>query len=1234
MSNITSGSNLIVSNDATIGNNLYVSKQATVANISTTTASVTNLTNTNATINKLTVNNVDVNGSLKVLGVDLIEYLDNNNSNSNISYESGITTISGNTHINNLTTGSIDTNILKVNGSNIVDTITNDYTSYVDTKISNLIGGAPASLDTLKELSDLLNSDTITQSVVSSISGINSSITTLTSNVNTLQTNDILQSNVNSSLSNSINTINATVSGLDAKLLTVGNSTTFNTNNITTLTNQYNNLDSKVNTLSTSSQNTLTALNTEIDNLDAIYAQKLTNFSYSNNKTRINDLYTDNLEIGNHKHSIDTATDEYNIKPSNNNSNSSYNIYTTNATGVQTKKITVNNNGLLIDNMNVKSAISNLQTDNITNKANITTLQTATTGITYNTTGNLTTIDNNINISSGKNLILGSTNIMTSLTNISDDLTGISYNSTGDVTTIDNNVTISSGKDLVIGSTNVKTSIDNINHTLSGITYGGASDDVTYINNHVILPNANSLYLGDVTYNVKNKIEARALLTGDNAFSGTNTFQSDTIPIKITTKNNPTLNNALTVLYASADDQINDMVQLNDIIMYTGSSINSAKSGLFIGPWANGGNKGIRISPSKFEVGPGLIETPAHQIDASTNTMTLKPQGINGSIELYTTGSDATQKTKRFAVNNSGTYTYDYTSLNNGNLVLLNGNTFSYRGITMKNTAFLLENSSGVSSQMYQNGATMHFDNGYINGSRTNFNNRTPSTTDASGNIVDGTSKLVLSLDSNGGTLFGNLSVGNELTSTGTTSLCNGAFRVLSGNVECYRNLGVMGGGSILSMNSTGSWTKMNFDNNGLFDTYAIKPSSKIQFRVQDASGNSITALQMNSSGVSIAGNLYSDSLNAFANIADLTISNSQTAGTSSGSSHSSLVASVTLNRQLKKQIKFISPISFYRSVLLTPAPTTTNIADKEIKTTITNINIQVRKNGILEPASISSFSFNEETPRVITAYKVTNFTPSPTSYNLNFYIGTLNLTHDISGEAGDVFTYYITANIVTVTKYDNDVFECLYTNTTTQTVSNTSFVAVTQNFSQNYYSPSYSLSVSKSNMPATGLIQSNELSANEIGANKLNVNTGYFNSIINKGYINSNYIKTPSNIAGYMFNGNNVGYNDLIPTPILCSMKYFGPGNVDDVYVINPGYKVLLFDNPDYSTWDPSNINSQLSAYPNTYWEIINDGDAPKVVGVPPPKLNKTESIVVYYRPSIDDPYTLIWYPYLSYTP
>ena len=85
--------------------------------------------------------------------------------------------------------------------------------------------------------------------------------------------------------------------------------------------------------------------------------------------------------------------------------------------------------------------------------ANVTKL----TGITYATSGDLTTIDNNVSVTG--------TITNTELQAATTALTGITYASSGDITTIANNLTIDTGKVLAIPNyTNVETTLTSLSN--------------------------------------------------------------------------------------------------------------------------------------------------------------------------------------------------------------------------------------------------------------------------------------------------------------------------------------------------------------------------------------------------------------------------------------------------------------------------------------------------------------------------------------------------------------------------------------------------------------------------------------------------------------------------------------------------------------------------------------------------------------------------------------------------
>jgi len=132
---------------------------------------------------------------------------------------------------------------------------------------------------------------------------------------------------------------------------------------------------------------------------------------------------------------------------------------------------------LLVNSINVETKL-----DDITN------IETATTGITYDNTGDVdkTTIGNNVEIT-GTFILPGITNVETEINKISDIETatiGITYDSATDKTTIDNNVTISNT--LLLGTTNVGTELVKITalETITqDLTFSDLNGTSLFVNN-------------------------------------------------------------------------------------------------------------------------------------------------------------------------------------------------------------------------------------------------------------------------------------------------------------------------------------------------------------------------------------------------------------------------------------------------------------------------------------------------------------------------------------------------------------------------------------------------------------------------------------------------------------------------------------------------------------------------------------------------------------------------------
>jgi hypothetical protein len=108
-----------------------------------------------------------------------------------------------------------------------------------------------------------------------------------------------------------------------------------------------------------------------------------------------------------------------------------------------------------LSNTNLETDLTNMKATDTTQNNRLTTLETQCSGISYSNTSNvdLIIIDNNVSIRQGKVLTIGSTDVPASTNTINTNLatlntitSGFSYASGSDTTTVENNVTLSSGK--------------------------------------------------------------------------------------------------------------------------------------------------------------------------------------------------------------------------------------------------------------------------------------------------------------------------------------------------------------------------------------------------------------------------------------------------------------------------------------------------------------------------------------------------------------------------------------------------------------------------------------------------------------------------------------------------------------------------------------------------------------------------------------------------------------------
>lgn len=289
-------------------------------------------------------------------------------------------------------------------------------------------------------------------------------------------------------------------------------------------------------------------------------------------------------------------------------------------------------------NQNINTKFTSLDAQILALQTSSSNYNTALTGITYNSTGDLTTIDNNLTISAGKNLTVGTTNIINAINSINSTLSGISYDSTQDITTINNHLLLPSGNNFFLGSGyNVKTNIDDCLNKLSGVTYASGTDTTTIDNNltvnkTLIVQGMNIKAEIDAldtsfttgTINTNNLVTGNLTATGTTNLKTTNVITANgatTTPSLIVRDNgNATFTRTLAIIPNSSGGAYNSNVVSNDLsIVGTGTSSNQTT--LSICTWSST-KSGFRTGPQFCELTAG---TNSIFVDSTTGTV------INGS---------------------------------------------------------------------------------------------------------------------------------------------------------------------------------------------------------------------------------------------------------------------------------------------------------------------------------------------------------------------------------------------------------------------------------------------------------------------------------------------------------------------------------------------------------------------------------------------------------------------------
>lgn len=291
---------------------------------------------------------------------------------------------------------------------------------------------------------------------------------------------------------------------------------------------------------------------------------------------------------------------------------------------------------------NLDSQISSLQTTTGG-------VSTATTGISYSSGTDTTTIDNNLIVSSGKSFSLGSTNVNsfitdtnTFITAATNTLQGIVYTSTNDTTTINNNVSITGN--LLVQGMDIKAEIDALETSFTTgtlntttLTAGtlNVSNQINMTNPTRQFRNINNIgYANFCDVGVSTDINSLSIgISGNNAYY--NNIRNGGVHQFLGVNNNGTNNtNRLIVLPDASPGSYNPTTQNNDIVLTSvGSVVNTRNLNLIShSSTANG----VRIEPTKTTMtgGTNTIETSSSGINITGNSGNINITSNNNNKVL------------------------------------------------------------------------------------------------------------------------------------------------------------------------------------------------------------------------------------------------------------------------------------------------------------------------------------------------------------------------------------------------------------------------------------------------------------------------------------------------------------------------------------------------------------------------------------------------------------------------
>ncbi len=358
-------------------------------------------------------------------------------------------------------------------------------------------------------------------------------------------------------------------------------------------------------------------------------------------------------------------------------------------------------------NINILTKFNNLDAQISSLETTTGGVSTATTGITYNTGTDTTTIDNNLIVSSGKSLTLGTTNVNsfitgtnTFITASTNTLQGIVYTDINDTTTFNNNVSITGN--LIVQGTNIKAEIDALetSFTTGTLNTTNLTTGTLNVSNQINMTNPTRVYrsINNIGYanfcDMDAGTDINAFSIGNagsytyfNSMKNNGIFQFSSLDI-----NGNTTDNKLFLLpNVPGNGSYNSTTKADDILLL-GIGGSTGTQNLNLSVWSNTAT-GVRIEPTKTIMTGGSNKITVDNTDGITIDGIQK---VNDSLRLYS-GANYTE------LDQSGNNLFITNSTNAQPVVSMDGSAINLKVNTTIDTNLTVNNNATITNSINNN---------------------------------------------------------------------------------------------------------------------------------------------------------------------------------------------------------------------------------------------------------------------------------------------------------------------------------------------------------------------------------------------------------------------------------------------------------------------------------------------------------------------------------------------------